>query len=1113
MATTFIDYTGDGNATKPFSFPSIQESDVKVEVDEVVKSSGTHYNITSYTTTGGGNVVFTSGNIPNSPSRIRIFRQTDVDTAKATYSAGSSIKAVDLNNNHKQILFGIQEEQNQTIQTHEIKDSAVTSDKIQDGAIVNADVNASAAIAGTKISPDFGSQNIATTGTVNGVTTTELAILDGATVTTAELNILDGVTATTSEVNILDGVTATTTEINKLDGVTADTSELNILDGVTATTSELNIMDGVTATTSEINTLDGVTATTTELNLLDGVTATTTELNLVDGVTATTAELNFVDGVTSNVQTQLDNKQPLDSELTTLSGMQSGTASILADGTALTATTTELNQLDGITLETSLTGTSNQHIPTSKAVNDQILAVTNALGGFVAIANETSFPATNPDPSDGAGTVVSISQISSGTAVSVSNAGVATISNGAGTGNTVTITGFPTTLRNTSLAANSGLQVQTTTTLHTYTFHKQLASADDIQAISATVNSFSNRYRVSSSPPQNSLDGGDLWYDTTNSKLMVYSSQNSAWEEATAIGNFFISTISSSSSTGGGSATANGTAYRFTISDAPTNAQQLLVSVDGVIQKPNSGSSQPSEGFVLVGNDIIFSAAPHNGASIFVTVIGSTVGIGTPSNNTVTSDILQNGSVIEAKLATGAVTSTKIADGTIVNADINGSASIAGTKISPDFGSLNITTGGNITAPVLVAQGASGSGDGIILLNSGGGANNDFARIRQVLSDDTFRIENKTSGSYTSILTISSTGEATVPGLLNADGGLDVGGNITLTGTVDGVDIAALNTTVSNINTNLVADTTPQLGGDLDVNGNSIDFATDKTLSLKTGATNAVVNGITGHVQQGSLIVDGGNKDILFTGGSSGSKFTFGSADGATHEVMRITPSVLGASQHGKVELKYVTANAGGSTSSSLKLATTASGISISGDLLVSSTEPRIRLVDSDSNPDYSIYNSNGVFSIYDETNTSDRIVVNTDGHVDITGNLDVGAGLDVVGNCQITGNFLDGKGDLRSIPLNSQSSAYTLVAADAGKTVYVSSGGVTIPASVFSSGQAVTIINDSGSDQTLTQGSGLTLYNTGDAATGNRTLAGRGMATIYFPATATAYISGSGLS
>ena len=37
-----------------------------------------------------------------------------------------------------------------------------------DGTIVNADINASAAIAGTKISPDFGSQNIATTGNIVG---------------------------------------------------------------------------------------------------------------------------------------------------------------------------------------------------------------------------------------------------------------------------------------------------------------------------------------------------------------------------------------------------------------------------------------------------------------------------------------------------------------------------------------------------------------------------------------------------------------------------------------------------------------------------------------------------------------------------------------------------------------------------------------------------------------------------------------------------------------------------------------------------------------------------------------------------------------------------------
>lgn len=64
-----------------------------------------------------------------------------------------------------------------------------------------------------------------------------------------------------------------------------------------------------------------VTSTGAELNLLDGVTWTLTDLN---GLTATVTELNYVDGVTSAIQTQLDNKQPLDATLTALAGLGTG---------------------------------------------------------------------------------------------------------------------------------------------------------------------------------------------------------------------------------------------------------------------------------------------------------------------------------------------------------------------------------------------------------------------------------------------------------------------------------------------------------------------------------------------------------------------------------------------------------------------------------------------------------------------------------------------------------------------------------------------------------------------------------------------------------------------
>jgi len=116
-------------------------------------------------------------------------------------------------------------------------------------------------------------------------------------------------------------------------------------------------------------------------------------------------------------------------------------------------------------------------------------------------------------------------------------------------------------------------------------------------------------------------------------------------------------------------------------------------------------------------------------------------------------------------------------------------------------------------------------------------------------------------------------------------------------------------------------------------------------------------------------------------------------------------------------------------------------------------------------------------------------------------------------GNLIGTGTISDSKGDLRSIVQNHKTGAYTLIASDAGKMITITTGGVTVNNSIFSAGQAVSIINHSGSDQTITQGSSFTLHNTADATTGNRTLAGRGMATMWFSSHNEAYISGAGLS
>jgi hypothetical protein len=111
------------------------------------------------------------------------------------------------------------------------------------------------------------------------------------------------------------------------------------------------------------------------------------------------------------------------------------------------------------------------------------------------------------------------------------------------------------------------------------------------------------------------------------------------------------------------------------------------------------------------------------------------------------------------------------------------------------------------------------------------------------------------------------------------------------------------------------------------------------------------------------------------------------------------------------------------------------------------------------------------------------------------------------------SGAITDSIGNVREVPPNAQSGAYVLVASDSGKYINITTGGVTVNASIFSSGQSVTIYNNSASNQTITQGTSVTMYLVGTATTGNRTLAQRGLCTIFCVASNTFVITGGGLT
>ena len=109
MATTQNTYTGDNSTTLfSFTFPYLEESDVKVSLDGVVQTQTTNYTFANAT-----QISFNTA--PGTGVAIRIFRETNIDSAQATFFAGSSIRSQDLNDNATQLLYATQETVNRRL--------------------------------------------------------------------------------------------------------------------------------------------------------------------------------------------------------------------------------------------------------------------------------------------------------------------------------------------------------------------------------------------------------------------------------------------------------------------------------------------------------------------------------------------------------------------------------------------------------------------------------------------------------------------------------------------------------------------------------------------------------------------------------------------------------------------------------------------------------------------------------------------------------------------------------------------------------------------------------------------------------------------------------------
>jgi len=760
VTKTYAQNTGTANTfSYSGSFDTFKESEVVVTLDTVklTYTSGTinesasprEYSVNyAAKTVHIGGADLSSGNIVIRP-------ETDMGspTARATYTAGSSITATDLNNNQLQLLRKAMEYGEQRLaSTGDTMTGDLTMGEdtkiIFEGATADAyetTLTVTDPTADRTITFPNVTGTVVTTGDTATVTATMLAansvdsseLVDGGVdsshfstgavnsaaiastaVTTAKI-AADAITGAKIADDAIDSEHYTDGSIDTAHIADSQITSAKIADGTIAagdlasdavTTAKIaaDAITGAKIADDQINSEHYVDGSIDTAHIADGqVTHVKLANDAVDGDNISDDSINsehYVDGSIDNAHiaddtitaakiypgtltiTELGDNSVGSGELTT----NSVTTAKIVDGNVTTAkiaaanvtdaklasnavttakitdanVTTDKLAADSVTIakigcEQTTISDSDSHLPTSGAVVDYVAAQIAPIGGLEVIADEDNFPTTQP----AAGVVISIADAGG---VVFNGSGVSTTARTAGNGSdNVTINNAPSSLYSETLAAGVGMQVSSTGSSHTYNYHKILVKEADVKQLSDDINDFNSRYRVNAGEPGSNNDEGDLVYDTNADKMKVYDSTTSAWKEVTSTGDFKYLVMTNPGTTNAATLTNSTFDLKETSTSGSaasvSSAAQLIVSVNGVIQKANTGTSAPAEGFALSDADtIVFSSAPGSGASVFIIQIGSAVTIPTPGDNTVSTAKIQNLAVNNDKIANDTISEVKL---------------------------------------------------------------------------------------------------------------------------------------------------------------------------------------------------------------------------------------------------------------------------------------------------------------------------------------------------------------------------------------------------------------------------------------------------------------------
>jgi hypothetical protein len=320
--------------------------------------------------------------------------------------------------------------------------------------------------------------------------------------------------------------------------------------------------------------------------------------------------------------------------------------------------------------------------------------------------------------------------------------------------------------------------------------------------------------------------------------------------------------------------TNTGVGNSFVVNDEAGDTSAFIIDGDGKVTASNTielkGPAQtgPTNGINLSSdnspNALVLVGQNANRATISTALLGASNTYSLPNNS---GTIVTTGD-------TDSVTSAMIADGTIVDGDINAAAAIAGTKVSPNFGTQNVTTTGSVTGSSLTAT----TGGVVVPTSQGLESATAGAALNVGTSANTSTINIGTGAGVQTVNVGTGSGTTTINIGASTDT-VNITGNLTVAGTTTTVNSTTLEVADKNVVLNKGGLTATADGAGLTVEGDAaaaiatIQYDSALSSKFKLGAAGSEAEVVTVSGTQtlsnktvGTVTAESGTLSITGTG-------------------------------------------------------------------------------------------------------------------------------------------------------------------------------------------------------------------------------------------------------